>query len=150
MNHQPARYAPPNSTGSRLAVLQKIEDAEIEALLAENAEETAKEDKAFLLCGVCHHPITSIEYAIEIAGHHRHVFSNPLGLQFEIGCFSLANGCTNQGEATTQHTWFAGYQWRVALCANCHAHLGWQYLPLAPGPSFYGLILAHLIEGHSH
>lgn len=129
-----------------ISCLQKLGQGDIETLLAEQDEEAEEAQKAFILCRTCRHPITSVEHAIEMLGHHRHVFANPAGSVFEIGCFSLANGCMNYGEPTAQHSWFAAYQWRYALCGNCQAHLGWHFSPSGTGPSFYGLILANLIE----
>ena len=99
-----------------------------------------------LLCAHCGHVITSRKLRTELMGSHTHLFSNPAGIQFEIGCFSQAPGCRYSGTATEDWTWFPGYSWRFAICANCQEHLGWQYLGVA-GDSFYGLILACLVLG---
>jgi hypothetical protein len=55
-----------------------------------------------------------------------------------------APGCTTQGAASREHTWFAGYAWRIANCASCLGHLGWRYERGADG--FFGLILERLAE----
>lgn len=96
-----------------------------------------------LRCGVCGHCITDAEQRIVVAGAHLHRRHNPLGIEFEIGCFRVATGCREQGEANEQFTWFAGYQWKVTLCAQCGEHLGWLYT--TSNDSFYGLILERLV-----
>jgi hypothetical protein len=95
-----------------------------------------------LRCKRCGHSITEAEQRILVEGAHVHRRRNPAGIQFEFGCFRLAAGCRSEGEATVQHTWFAGYAWAVALCAQCGEHLGWHY---DGGVSFYGLILERLV-----
>jgi hypothetical protein len=80
---------------------------------------------------------------IDVGGAHRHSFVNPAGVTFEIGCFREAPGCMVEGEPTTELTWFAGFAWSYALCANCRAHLGWCYE--GEGARFFGLILARLV-----
>jgi len=100
--------------------------------------------KSKILCKTCEHPITSHHHKIEISGNHRHICRNPVDFVFEIGCFALANGCISQGVATLENTWFAGFAWRYAVCANCYTHLGWFYQ--SSHKNFYGLILNQLIE----
>ena len=48
------------------------------------------------------------------------------------------------GEPTTEHSWFPGYTWRIALCSRCRNHLGWLFQ--GHGEGFYGLILTQLRE----
>ena len=95
-----------------------------------------------VLCAHCGHGITSPGERISIDGRHLHVFTNPDGIIFEIGCFRTAPGCREIGPAVREHTWFPGCAWRVALCANCGIHLGWAYVGR---DNFYGLILERLI-----
>ena len=94
-----------------------------------------------LLCRVCANPITSPEQAIEMSGAHRHDFVNPAGQAFTIGCFGVAGGCVAVGRSWAEHSWFAGYTWRVALCRRCEVHLGWRF---DGRERFFGLILAAL------
>jgi hypothetical protein len=77
-----------------------------------------------------------------VQGAHEHRCTNPHGITYYIGCFHEAAGCTAIGEATTEYTWFPGYVWRVALCANCRAHLGWHFQ--SRDDYFHGLIMARL------
>jgi len=99
-------------------------------------------------CAGCRHRITRSSERTVVNGSHQHVFNNPEGYLFEIGCFRSAEGCVNQGMPTLEFTWFAGYAWRYALCGNCHEHLGWFYQSVGggTGSGFYGLILAQLVE----
>jgi hypothetical protein len=95
-----------------------------------------------LFCARCRHPVTHQDERIEVAGGHRHTRTNPAGFTFTFGCFREAGGCIAVGAATREHTWFAGYAWRIALCASCERHLGWRFE--APGDRFHGLILERL------
>ncbi len=98
-----------------------------------------------LLCRQCGHPVTKTGARTLIHGAHRHVFCNPHGHVFEIGCFHSAPGCAHLGPQTAEFTWFAGYAWQIAVCGACRAHLGWRYAH-ADGSVFYGLILQQLVE----
>lgn len=93
-------------------------------------------------CAACRTVVTSEAAAIAVAGAHQHRFTNPAGLAFEIGCFSAAAGCRVDGEPTLEHTWFAGFAWSYASCANCGAHLGWCF---DGDGRFFGLIFARLV-----
>ena len=121
------------------------QESSFEALVEDRADQEAKEEEDYLLCAVCRRAITRLEARIVMNGKHTHVFFNPQGIVFEIGCFATAFGCAHVGQATTEFTWFPGYAWRIAICAGCSAHLGWHYQ--GEGGQFYGLILANLVEG---
>ncbi len=97
-----------------------------------------------LLCRLCGRYITSPASKIEMAGKNVHVFTNPAGYVFRIGCFSAAPGCMVTGEPTEEYTWFSSYAWSYALCAGCMEHLGWFYD--SGKDSFFGLILERLRE----
>jgi hypothetical protein len=95
-----------------------------------------------LRCAACEHRITERAYRIEMDGAHEHVFVNPGGFQFRIGCFASAPGCTHHGETESAFSWFPGWTWQVAACASCRAHVGWIYR--LAGQQFHGLILDKL------
>ncbi len=95
-----------------------------------------------LFCATCRYPVTHQNERISMQGGHEHRFTNPLGITYHIGCFREAAGCTTMGEPTMEHTWFKGFAWCIALCANCHAHLGWRFQ--AEGEYFHGLIVDRL------
>jgi hypothetical protein len=78
-----------------------------------------------------------------VAGSHQHHFVNPGGASFHIGCFDRAPGCHASGKAFREWSWFAGYAWRVGLCAGCRAHLGWRYESMN-ADVFFGIIVAQL------
>jgi hypothetical protein len=105
------------------------------------ADATPKREKR-LFCVSCRTLITNQDERITIQGAHEHTCANPHGLTFHIGCFRSARGCVHFGDATAEHTWFKGYSWRIALCAQCQAHLGWVFE--SPTGGFYGLILDRL------
>jgi len=106
-----------------------------------------KQKKKFrpaIRCAFCNYVVTSKDEAISMAGQHRHVFTNPGGVTFEIAMYQKAD-CVQHGFATTEHTWFSGCAWQIALCSNCKSHLGWCYTR-ADSDSFYGLICEYIIE----
>lgn len=98
-----------------------------------------------LLCRQCRHTVTTTGARTLIRGAHCHVFCNPHGHVFEIGCFRSAPGCSHMGPLSLEFTWFAGYAWQVALCGGCRGHLGWRYAH-TDGSVFHGLILQLLVE----
>ena len=97
-----------------------------------------------IICRQCGYLITMPENIISINGSHKHTFTNPAGITFEIGCFSDAPGCLIHGIPTSEFTWFEGYQWNYAHCAGCLTHLGWFYQ--GRDDSFFGLILESLLD----
>ncbi len=123
---------------------QSLTEPQFDKLLKDLEQEQHKDEKQKIRCKVCGHPITSTQYKIEVNGQHHHFFSNPVGMLYEFGCFSSANGCINKGTPTLEHTWFTGYAWRFAFCSNCFMHLGWFYQ--SEHNHFYGLILENLDE----
>ncbi|MFP4040009.1 MAG: cereblon family protein [Desulfosudaceae bacterium] len=96
-----------------------------------------------IMCARCLRVITAPGQRTTVNGAHQHTFANPHGLIFEIGCFRAAPGCAYMGRSTGEFTWFQGYQWKIAVCAECLLHLGWLFTSSAS--SFHGLILSHLV-----
>ncbi len=106
-------------------------------------DKTSVASEDAIICRQCLHKITSPTERRIIGGAHAHTFANPEGIVFEIVCYRGAWGCTYVGPDSSQFTWFAGYLWRIAVCANCRVHLGWRFS--APeGKSFHGLIANRL------
>lgn len=100
-----------------------------------------------LVCRACGHEITRTGARMSVDDSHAHVFSNPAGYVFEIGCFRNAPGCLSEGPTSTEFSWFPGFSWQVALCGGCRGLMGWRYRPvLDAGAGFFGLILPHLDE----
>lgn len=112
---------------------------------AANAERIEARAPRFLLCKTCLHRVTAENARTEVQGKHVHVFCNPYGLVFEVGCFGAAPGCAPLGLPSLEFTWFPGYEWQVGVCHGCRAHLGWRYIAVHGGGEFYGLILANLV-----
>ena len=116
-------------------------DAARQQRLAVKPAEKPKQEKR-LFCAACRHPVTRQDERIQVHGGHEHRFANPHGVHFRIACFREAGGCAAVGAATLEYTWFAGYAWRIALCAHCRAHLGWRFE--SAGEHFHGLIIDRL------
>jgi hypothetical protein len=139
-------FIEPNSPPSiDYRFFQRFTEKQFAKIQQKLEQESYKDEKKPILCKACQHKITSYENKIEVNGQNQHAFSNPGGFIYEIGCFSQATGCVNQGSPTLEYTWFKGYYWRFALCSNCYIHLGWFYQ--SANDSFYGLILNCLDEG---
>ena len=107
----------------------------------DKANEEVREQK--FCCAVCDNIITSQSDAIQVYGAHQHTKLNPDGRRFLIRCFSEAIGCALYGEATSYHTWFAGYSWRFVHCEKCNIQLGWYF---QENDYFFGLIKEQLIR----
>lgn len=99
-------------------------------------------DDEALRCAVCEHRITERSYRREMSGAHEHMFVNPAGIAFVIGCFVAAPGCSYAGETSHAFSWFPGWSWQVAVCGRCRAHVGWIFR--CAGEQFHGLIVAAL------
>jgi hypothetical protein len=110
---------------------------------SENAapEAGARADEA-VLCAACGAAITSRTERTVRDDSFEHVFTNPGGYVYRIGCFRRAPGCLERGEPTDFFTWFPGYAWSFAVCRCCAVHLGWRFTGRAD--DFFGLILNHL------
>ncbi len=102
-----------------------------------------------LYCANCLAPVTSEQLRCSVSGSHRHVFANPYGFVFEIGCFEGAPGVAGIGPISTDFSWFAGTAWQTVVCVDCGLHLGWRYDRIE-GNFFFGLILDRLQTHHFH
>lgn len=79
--------------------------------------------------------------AAKVGGEH--TFRNPAGYSFHVVVFPEASGCVLVGEAVSQDSWFPPHSWRIALCSECHSHLGWGF-ESSGEPGFVGLIATRL------
>lgn len=97
-------------------------------------------------CARCGAFMTRAALAIRMEGGHEFQVVNPTGFLFHIRCFKDAPGAVAVGSATRDHTWFPGYDWRVALCSTCNSHVGWMYEGSGSPAVFFGLISPMLVE----
>lgn len=132
---------------SPLWLFQQQDAHKLEQTIQETLEQDQDKDKRIIICRFCQHPITEHAAKQPINGKHRHIFTNPHGFIFEIGCFAYAPGCYQEGIPTLEYTWFNGYSWNFSACKNCKTHLGWFYQ--SGEQSFHGLILNRLTETSS-
>lgn len=119
-------------------------DGETGAALKEEPETGTGHGGRVLVCKLCRSRITRRDLAMEVDGQHRHVFFNPHGIVFELGCFASAKNVVPAGPKTDEFTWFPGYSWQVVACTGCATQLGWRYTGKDGG--FFGLIVKALIE----
>ena len=106
--------------------------------------ETRAQREPSLHCKLCGHLITTENERTEANGQHLHTCRNPAGFEFTFGCFHQAPGCNAIGKASSEHSWFAGYSWQIAVCAGCGEHLGWLF---CGEHEFFGLIVGKLTSG---
>jgi len=125
----------------------KVKDDNRQALdtnLLESLQGNEVQPKDYIVCALCSNVVTEANMAIELGGNFRHQVTNPHGFEFTLGCYRQALGCNIQGQREHADSWFPGYQWRLANCADCLQHLGWYFdasSSQAQGDFFYGLIL---------
>ncbi|MHC1710897.1 MAG: cereblon family protein [Solidesulfovibrio sp.] len=93
------------------------------------------------VCARCGADITRASLRIAVGGLHRHTLQGSYGTE-EIGCFSLAQGCTLLGPFALDLNAADG-EWRMVICATCGEDLGWHYQTDAC-LGFFGLILDNL------
>ena len=110
--------------------------------LTENIKKRKKEP--LIICKVCKNIITSPKNIIEVDGSHRHTFSNPEGIVYNIGCFSKIKGYSIIGDPILEHTWFPGFSWQIVICASCFSHIGWRFQ--SGSSNFFGLVTNNLME----
>ncbi len=126
-------------------LLKRTDTGVVETILEGPDTKDREEEHSGIYCRFCGHGITGIEQKTSRQGSHRHVFTNPSGITFEIGIFSDVPGCVNVTEPTFEFTWFKGYAWQVSICAHCGNHLGWFWQ--STDDAFFGLILDRIVEG---
>lgn len=129
-------------TSGTWQLLDRLDDAAREALLQEADPEVAPAGPG-LLCARCKSRVTSQGARIERADAHLHECTNPHGVEYLLGCFSVA-AVTAVGEPTRDFSWFPGYAWQIAHCDACGLHLGWRFS--AETDVFFGLVLDQLLE----
>lgn len=121
-------------------------ESEDEWATVAEGEEEPEEPQGPLYCASCGAKVTFRSYARSVDGAFEHVFTNPHGYVFRVGCFSVAPGAFPVGEYTEEFSWFTGTQWCFAVCAACLVHIGWKFVR-RDGSSFYGLVMTKLREG---
>ncbi len=129
---------------SELALLKSSEKGLIEGAMSNTEIDFEPEEESYIICRNCGNKITTLESMISVNGNHKHTFSNPAGIVYDIGCFSTADGCIIVGEPTADFTWFDGYSWSHSICSNCLFHMGWFYD--SGSEIFFGLIIDNLLE----
>jgi hypothetical protein len=108
----------------------------------EALSEEETEAERWLRCVSCDARIVRESAAISVNGSHEHLFMNPSGLRYRVGCWSEAPGCSPDGERSAVWTWFPGFAWQIELCRSCRVHLGWSF---HAATSFYGLVCERLV-----
>ncbi|MDP6396055.1 MAG: cereblon family protein [Desulfobacterales bacterium] len=124
---------------------QGKDKAESDRSTEDETEKRPSGNDKFIVCRQCRQIITSPAERIEMEGVHRHTFTNPHGIVYQIGCFKSVTGCGYAGPASDEWSWFKGFSWRVAVCGTCLLHVGWLFVSKS-GYRFSGLILDRIVE----
>ncbi|MBW2028638.1 MAG: hypothetical protein JRH06_00750 [Deltaproteobacteria bacterium] len=98
-------------------------------------------------CISCGGLITHSDRLLPLGGTSRHLFVNPAGIECDFHTFYSCPGAVALGEATALHSWFHGYNWRMAFCRHCGQHLGWRYEALSAmekPQDFWGILANNL------
>jgi len=104
---------------------------------------TSTQEENIIVCAYCNNYITRPSKQIIVNQSFSHIFANPHGNVFEIGCFSQALGCRSSSISSFEFSWFPGFSWQTCICSLCLNHLGWIFS--SDSERFYGLILENLI-----
>lgn len=134
------------NTDSAVAAWRALErghNERIEKLWSALEDAPGRRADKHLRCRSCGFAIARDDDRIRMLDNHEHTCANPHGIVFHIGCFREAVGAAAIGEETSEDTWFAGYGWRILICARCGTHLGWVFRTRG-GDRFCGLILDRL------
>jgi len=84
-------------------------------------------ERGWYACAVCALGLAREDWVLEAASQGPLVFANPHGRFFELLLVTHVVGGIFDRHATSEFTWFAGYAWRVGVCADCRAHIGWHF-----------------------
>ncbi|XP_035442906.1 protein cereblon [Spodoptera frugiperda] len=99
--------------------------------------------KSVLCCSSCMAQIARKEHIFPMSSEGVHSnYTNLGGYMHDILTVSEACNVETNGAPSAEYSWFPGYTWTVALCANCMVHVGWRFEAMKRSlrPSqFYGL-----------
>ena len=107
-------------------------------------EDADTDEPAAIRCAQCELRLTTADAGVERGGAHRREFTNPAGIIFRVRAFRWIAACKHLGNPTSEHSWFPGYAWRIALCPDCGTHLGWGFE--SGEDRFHGLIATRIVE----
>lgn len=121
---------------TRYCLDTRTTDDAVQASTASRSDAEEQGNRA-IVCAACSAHLSDSSQRIEVAGQHHHTFFNPAGVVYRVMCFAAAPGCSGIGPFSAEFSWFPGQRWQIALCANCHEHVGWHF---AGAGSFSALI----------
>ena len=116
----------------------------LDPLLKERLRENDRPKEGYVFCLACSHVLAHANDRLDIDGSHEHSFSNPHGFTHHFGCYQEALGCAIEGPTVAADSWFPGYLWRLAMCAECGQHIGWLF---EREDHFYGLLIDKIQTG---
>lgn len=82
----------------------------------------------FMACGRCRLSICHHEQLFHMSAEGPvSAFVNPGGVVHETATFYKATNLVLVGSKSEEHSWFPGYAWTIAVCAQCRGHIGWRF-----------------------
>lgn len=86
---------------------------------------------SYLGCSHCHKHICDITDIFSMSVHGpQGIYVNPSGTVHDMLTLTTVKNenLSYYGMASTEHTWFPGYAWRICNCNTCHQHMGWKFI----------------------
>lgn len=139
------RGGPLGIASSDQDMVQDVERETLDPKLKELIDDESRPKEGFLFCTACSHVIGHVQDRIEVQGSFEHTCTNPHGYVHRFGCHRDAPGCAIGGDRQAADSWFRGFHWRLASCANCGTHMGWLFD--RQEAHFFGLILDRIQVG---
>ncbi|OQR71659.1 protein cereblon-like [Tropilaelaps mercedesae] len=103
-------------------------------LAAGSTQERLRLALAYLLldceiaCIRCSRIVTSKEHIISMSrSGAQGTFVNQMGYVHNLLTVGEVDSIRYQGSQEETYSWFPGYAWTIAQCANCNTHIGWRF-----------------------
>ena len=90
----------------------------------------------YLRCAYCNAKVGRVSdiFTVDGADGANGAYVNPHGVIHQT--WTVRQVCDNSvftvGDAEIQDSWFHGYSWTIAHCANCFSHIGWKFARVSP------------------
>ncbi|XP_037949664.1 protein cereblon-like isoform X1 [Teleopsis dalmanni] len=116
---------------------------------------TFKEEPSFYICRFCSNQIADCKELFAMSKHGVQTqYCNSAGHIHQTNTVYrvVPNSVVFSGEASSEFSWFPGYQWHIIVCNGCGRHIGWQFKALEPSlvPNiFYGISSSSVRVGDS-
>jgi hypothetical protein len=124
----------PMSEEDRMDLLEKT--CTVERLLFIRKLVRSQDKVQYLRCAYCNAKVGRVSdiFTVDGADGANGAYVNPHGVIHQT--WTVRQVCDNSvftvGDAEIQDSWFPGYTWTIAHCANCFSHIGWKFARVSP------------------